>query len=300
MNMPIAMPDDPSRRDLVHLQDINQTYDGGKTWVIKDLNLRIEAPPESGRGRAIVILGPSGCGKSTLFRYIGGLQEPTSGTVWVNEKKLTGHENVGMVFQEYSPFDWLTSAENVMLPLQMKWERSGSILHRLVKPFRLFEKHRLKKEWRAKAVAMLRDLGLEGKEDLYAGKALSGGQRQRLAVARSLILDQEVLMMDEPFGALDPKLRVNSQLILERVWEERGFTLILVTHDVFEAVFLADTIYFMSANPGQIIEEVDVSSVLPFHRDAGTMLSSEFMALAARLHQKIMHENVMAGKPATA
>lgn len=289
----IPMPDDPSRLDLVHLEGISQTYDGGKTWVIKDLDLRIEE--REGRGRFIVILGPSGCGKSTLFRYLAGLAKPTSGKVMLREKPATGQDNVGMVFQDYSNFPWLTVLENVMLPMELAWERSGSWFERMTKPLRIFEKRRLRKEWRAKALEMIKMMGLEGKEHLYAKReTLSGGQRQRLAIARSLVLTPDVLLMDEPFGALDVRLRFKSQCILEEVWEKKGFTCIFVTHDPTEAVFLADRIYVMRAGPGQIVEEFDVDGELPFHRDFDTLKDPKFQALVATVHQKMLNFNIEA------
>src|SRR3990167_10566916 len=220
--------------DVIELRDVGQSYDGGKRWILRGCNLLIEDQP--GQGQFVVILGASGCGKSTLLRYIAGLQKPTEGQVLLNGL-VPKHDNhgVAMVFQQYSSLPCYQVWENVALPLVYKglsW-----------------------KDARPDAYEVLDHVGLKGQEQKYAKyPTLSGGQLQSVAIARSLVAHPDIILMDEPFGALDTKTRLEMQLLVYRIWADMHPTIVFVTHDIAEAVFLADDIYVMRARPGQIVE----------------------------------------------
>ena len=218
--------------DVIELRGVSQSYDGGKNWVVKDLNLLVEDQPDS--GQFIVILGASGCGKSTLLRYIAGLQKPTAGQVLLRGQVPTHDDHgVAMVFQQYSSLPCYTVLENVALPLKY----AGIP----------------KREWEPEALHLIKLVGLKGHEYKYAKMpGLSGGQMQRVAIARSLISSPDILLMDEPFGALDTKTRLDMQMLVYNIYQQRHPTIVFVTHDISEAVFLADDIYIMRARPGQI------------------------------------------------
>jgi NitT/TauT family transport system ATP-binding protein len=240
--------------DIVELRNINQTYDGGKTQIIKDLNLLIEDKP--GQGQFVVILGASGCGKSTILRYIAGIQKPSEGEVFIKGKPRSDEDRIGMVFQQYSSFPWMSVVENVALGLKFKGES--------------------KKDREDKAREMIKIVGLEGQEQKYAKyPTLSGGQLQRVAIARSLLANPEIILMDEPFGALDIYTRLKMQDFLIDIYDKVHPTIVLVTHDISEAVYLADDIYLMSANPGQIAEAIHTE--LPNERTRALKRTKGFM-----------------------
>jgi NitT/TauT family transport system ATP-binding protein len=250
--------------DIIELNSVSQSYDG-KNFVIKDFNLIIEDKPD--QGQFVVLLGASGCGKSTILRYIAGLQTPTSGQVLIKAKPRTDSDRIGMVFQQYSSFPWMTVLENVSLGLK----------YRGIQP----------KEANEKAMAMLKIVGLDGHENKYAKyPTLSGGQLQRVAIARSLLVNQEILLMDEPFGALDTYTRIKMQDFLIDIWEKVHPTIILVTHDISEAVYLGDDIYIMSANQGVIIEHI--KSTLPAHRSRDIKRNKNFVDLVYFIEDKMM------------
>ena len=260
--------------DILEFKHIGQSYDGGHTWIIKDLNLLIENKP--GQGQFVVILGTSGCGKSTLLRYVCGLQDPTEGTVLVNAQPLVKGLPISMVFQQYSSFPWHTVIHNVMLPL----------LYRGVS----------KKEARARAMDMLGKVGLIGHEWKYAkSPILSGGQLQRVAIARSLISNPKILLMDEPFGALDINTRHDMQVRLAELWEQLESTIIFVTHDINEAVFLADDIWVMGSNPGRIVKTFHIN--LPPHRDRATKKEPEFIRMAQEVEDFLINLRAADKKP---
>jgi NitT/TauT family transport system ATP-binding protein len=233
--------------NLIELKNISQSYDGGKSFIIQDLNLLIEDKP--GQGQFVILLGMSGSGKSTLLRYIAGLQDPTKGEVLIYGKKRTEADHVGMVFQQYSSFPWMTVLENVGIGLEFKG---------------LEEKER-----NQKAQEIIELVGLEGHENKFAQyPTLSGGQLQRVAIARSLLANSDILLMDEPFGALDIKTRVQMQDLLLSLWNKFHSTILFVTHDIREAVYLGDDIYFMKTAPSKIVEHVKVN--LPLERNQDT------------------------------
>lgn len=250
--------------DIIELKNVNQIYENNNV-VLKDFNLLIEDHPN--RGQFVCLLGASGCGKSTILRYITGLQKPTTGEVLFKGKPLTKKDRVGMVFQQYSSFPWLSVLDNVALGLEYKGVS--------------------KKERREKAMEMLQIVGLEKHKDKYAKyPTLSGGQLQRVAIARSLLSNPEIIVMDEPFGALDINTRLRMQDMLMDIWMKVKPTIILVTHDISEAVYLGDDIYIMRANPGVITEHVKVNFNVPRTRELKR--TSEFMNLVHYVEDRMI------------
>jgi NitT/TauT family transport system ATP-binding protein len=251
--------------DIIELRNISLSYDGGKSFIIKDLNMLVE--DKAGQGQFIVILGVSGCGKSTVLRFISGLQNPTTGDVLVRGKPREASTRIGMVFQQYSSFPWLSVIDNVALGLAYKGVE--------------------KKQRHEKAMEMIQLVGLDGHEKKYAKyPVLSGGQLQRVAIARSLVADPEILLMDEPFGALDLNTRLQMQDLLCSIWTKLQSTIIFVTHDLSEAVYLADEIFIMRACPGMIVDQVKVP--LPLERDRSLKRSSRFMDIVYDVENKMI------------
>ena len=226
---------------VVEFDHVTKAFEPGGNPAIKDISFKVDDRPD--HGEFICILGPSGCGKSTILRLIAGLRPhfpPTSGTVKVMGKPVEGPGSTrGMVFQDYTSFDNRTVLDNVAFGL----ECSG-IAHK--------DRQDLARMWIGK-------VGLDPKRD--ANKfphQLSGGMRQRVAIARTLILKPRIILMDEPFGALDPVTRLNMQDLLVSLWREQEATVFLVTHSVEEAVYLGDRVYILSGAPGTIIKEMEV------------------------------------------
>ncbi|MDX8469846.1 ABC transporter ATP-binding protein [Mesorhizobium sp. VK25A] len=221
-----------------------------------------------------VIVGPSGCGKSSLLRLAAGLMRPTSGAIWLNDKLVTepGKER-GMVFQSYTLFPWLTVQENVEF---------GPRLSHVAKA----ERSKLARDY-------LAQVGLEGFEDRYP-KHLSGGMKQRVALARAMVNNPDVLLMDEPFGALDSQTRSLMQELLLSVWEKSHKTVLFVTHDIDEAILLGDTVYVMTARPGRIKETIPIGIARP--RTVDLLTSPEFVSLKRRIMKLIHDEAVLAGR----
>jgi NitT/TauT family transport system ATP-binding protein len=251
--------------DVVELRNCTQTYPGLTTPIIQDLNFLVEDRPD--QGQFAVILGPSGCGKSTTLRWIAGLQAPTKGDVFIKGRPRQPTDIIGMVFQQYSSFPWLSVLDNVMLGLKIRGVPRA--------------------EAEQRAVNALAQVGLTGHEKKFAKLPdMSGGQLQRVAIARSLVVNPEILLMDEPFGALDTNTRFRAQLLLAELWERLQSTIIFVTHDIQEAVFLADDIYIMSANPGRIVNHLHVD--LPLHRDRSTKRSPHYIELVNELEDRML------------
>ena len=215
-----------------------------------------------------VIVGPSGCGKSSLLDIVAGLRAATSGTCLVDDVQVTkpGRQR-GMVFQNYSLFPWLTVQQNVEFGLKLRKisqaERSET------------------------AKFYIEAVGLSGFENKYATQ-LSGGMKQRVAIARAMANDPEVLLMDEPFGALDSQTRTVMQQLLLKVWEKDSKTVIFVTHDIEEALFLGDIIYVMSARPGRFIDQISVP--LPRPRNYELFSTPQFLELKGRIHETLHPE----------
>jgi NitT/TauT family transport system ATP-binding protein len=217
------------------------------------------------RREFVSVIGPSGCGKSTLIRILAGLDWPTDGDVRLDGVPVTGPgSDRGMVFQGYTLFPWLTVKKNVMFGLRMK-----GISRR-----RADEQAR---HW-------LEVVGLEAFEDHYPSQ-LSGGMKQRVAIARALANEPRILLMDEPFGALDAQTRCSMQTHLLRVWESVDVTIVFITHDLDEATLLSDRIVVLGANPGRVLEVIDVP--LPRPRSSELFLSGHFLATRKRLEELI-------------
>ena len=234
----------------------------GKTIALNGVSLDIK------ENEFICVVGPSGCGKSTLLNIIAGLLEPTSGAVYLDGKKIegTGVER-GVVFQGYALFPWRTVLKNVMFGLEMK---------------------RMPKDQAEKiAKKYIKAVGLEGFEHAYP-KELSGGMRQRVAIARAYAADPEVLLLDEPFGALDAQTRVQLQSELLNTWEHEKKTCFFITHDVEEAIILAQRVIIMSARPGRIKDIVDVN--IPYPRTQETKLTPEFNELKNHIWSQVYQE----------
>jgi NitT/TauT family transport system ATP-binding protein len=243
--------------DIINLVNINQVYSDHTppNVVFKDFNLDVEDIKD--RGQFITLMGKSGCGKSTLLRYISGLQEPTSGEVYIYGKKRTSKDRIPMVFQQYTSFEWKTVLENVALPLILKGVP--------------------KDEANDKAMDMIKVVGLGGHEDKWAKyPILSGGQLQRVAIARNLVVNPQILLMDEPFGALDTVTRKQIQLFLRSIFEHAKLdpTVIFVTHSESEAVFLSSDIYILDSNPANVRHHIKID--LPLIREESVRYSNEF------------------------
>jgi ABC-type nitrate/sulfonate/bicarbonate transport system ATPase subunit len=220
----------------------------------------------------IGVLGPSGCGKSTLLRIVAGLEAPTTGRVLLDGVPVTGPgADRGMVFQSYTLFPWLTVTENIC--------------------FGLREKRLPPAEQARRAAHYVARVGLEGFERHYP-KMLSGGMQQRTALARALANDPKILLLDEPFGALDNQTRSLMQELLLSIWETDRKTVLFVTHDIDEAIFMANRVAVMTARPGRI--KTDLAIDLPHPRHYTVKTSPEFSAYKARLTEEIRAESIRA------
>jgi NitT/TauT family transport system ATP-binding protein len=241
MSEPVATPAAPP--PVVQFKQVTKRYGDGQRALtaIERIDFTVEDHP--GKGEFIGILGPSGCGKSTVLRLIAGLSPqhpPTSGEVLVDGSPVAGPgADRGMVFQDYTSFDHLTVEDNVAFGLECRGV-----------PAR--ERLELAREWMGRV-----GLSVDRDARKYPHE-LSGGMRQRVAIARSLVLKPRIILMDEPFGALDPATRLSMQDLIVNLWRELQATVFLVTHSIEEAVYLGDRIYVMSPGPGRLLKEVQV------------------------------------------
>ncbi len=246
------------------IDNVVKEYNGnkGKTVALNGVSLDIK------ENEFICVVGPSGCGKSTLLNIIAGLLEPTSGAVYLDGEKIegTGVER-GVVFQGYALFPWRTVLKNVMFGLEMK---------RVPKA----QAEEIAKKY-------IKAVGLEGFEHAYP-KELSGGMRQRVAIARAYAADPEVLLLDEPFGALDAQTRVQLQSELLNTWEHEKKTCFFITHDVDEAIILAQRVIIMSARPGRIKRIVDID--IPYPRTQATKTDPRFLELKTEIWNEVYQE----------
>ena len=248
------------------VKDISVTYvgrDGEMTEAVRDVSFDVHDKPEA--GEIIVFLGPSGCGKSTILKSIAGLIKPTKGEISVDDKVVTdvGRDR-GMVFQTYTSFAWLTVRQNVEYGLKLQG---------------------IDKEKRQElSNKILEDVGLHEFAGRYP-KDLSGGMKQRVAIARTLINNPRIVLMDEPFGALDPQTRWGMQSLLLDISHKENNTIVFVTHDVSEAVYLADTCYVLSKRPASILHRVDVP-LFPT-KDITLKSTAEFRAVENQLLQML-------------
>ena len=244
-----------------NVKKIYQTRKGEMT-ALNGVNLDIK------ENEFICVVGPSGCGKSTLLNIIAGLDTPTSGAVYIDGKKIegTGTER-GVVFQQYALFPWLTVLKNVMFGLKLQGKSDAEA-----------------KEIAMKCIKMVQ---LEDFVNHYP-KELSGGMKQRVAIARAYAVKPEVLLMDEPFGALDAQTRTQLQTELLKTWESERKTCFFITHDVDEAIILAQRVIVMSARPGRIKDIVDID--IPYPRDQETKMSPRFMELKNHIWSQVYQE----------
>ncbi|MFE8646886.1 ABC transporter ATP-binding protein [Sphingomonas sp. NCPPB 2930] len=224
------------------------------------------------RGEFIAIVGPSGCGKSTFMKLTTGLRMPSMGKILIDGQPVTGPLKIsGMAFQAPSLLPWRTTADNVLLPLE------------IVEPFRSSFKQK-KKEYVERARKLLQKVGLGGYEDKFPWQ-LSGGMQQRASICRALIHEPKMLLLDEPFGALDAFTREELWCILRDLQAEQGFNVILVTHDLRESVFLADTVYVMSKSPGRFVVKREIE--FPRPRPLELTYTKEFTDIVLELRSHI-------------
>jgi NitT/TauT family transport system ATP-binding protein len=253
---------------FVDIDAATLTYRGGSEGVLalRDTSLRV------GRGEFAAVVGPSGCGKSTLMKLVTGLVRPSSGRIAVDGKAVDGPVKMaGMAFQNPNLLPWRTVLDNVLLPLE------------IVEPYRgRFRADRTKN--RAHAEELLAMVGLSGFGDRFPWE-LSGGMQQRASLCRSLIHQPALLMLDEPFAALDAFTREELWCVLRDLWARIGFTVVLVTHDLREAAFLADVIHVMSARPGRIVMSRSVDLKRP--RELDICFEPQFVDIVHELRAKI-------------
>jgi NitT/TauT family transport system ATP-binding protein len=256
----------PEGRGRVDFDQVWLAYEGHSDFAVEDLTLAI-AP-----GEFVAIVGPSGCGKSTFMKLASGLKLPTRGRVTVDRAPVTGPlKIVGMAFQAPTLLPWRTTLDNVLLPLE------------IVEPFRRTFK-RDREAFAERARALLKVVGLAGYEDKYPWQ-LSGGMQQRASICRALVHEPELLLLDEPFGALDAFTREELWCVLRDLWQQRRFTVILVTHDLREAAFLADTVCVMSKRPGRIIATRSID--LPRPRDLDVTYTEPFIDIVHEMRERI-------------
>lgn len=226
-------------QDAVVFDGVGMNYSTSRNYVNALTDISLTVP----RGHFVSVVGPSGCGKSTLMMIAAGLRTCTAGTVLVDGSPVAGPQAAtGIVFQNHTLLDWRTSLENVLLQVELRGLR--------------------KREYRDRAMELLRSVGLAGFEHRRPYE-LSGGMRQRVALCRALVHDPPVLLMDEPFGALDALTRDQMMLDLQTIWLERRKTVLFVTHSIPEAVFLSDRVVVMSPRPGRIDDLIDIDLPRP-------------------------------------
>ena len=252
---------------ILEVENLSKTYrqlGGESTLAIGNVTCRVEA------GEFVSFVGPSGCGKTTLLMTIAGLIEPTSGRVIVKGKEVKGPPpNLVLVFQEYnkSLFAWRTILGNVRFGLEARGDGSSGA--------------------EAKTRELIDLVGLKGFEKYYPWE-LSGGMQQRVAIARALAYEPEVLLMDEPFGSLDALTRLELEDTLLRVWAELKTTILFITHDIEEAIYLSDRVWVLSRRPSQIIQELLVEFPRPRNQFA-TRAEARFMAMRNEIYRQIGH-----------
>ena len=238
-------------RPLIRAERLRKVYGddpGSGVLALEDIDLEV------GEGEFVAVVGPSGCGKSTLLRILSGLIEPSAGTVHFGGEVLTGpRKDVGIVFQSPILFPWRTVIDNVLLPIDV--QRRGRAANM------------------ARARELLALVGLADFETRYPAE-LSGGMQQRVGIARALVHDPAILLMDEPFGALDAMTREHMNVELQRLWMARNKTVLFITHSIGEAVFLADRVVVMTARPGRIAEVLPID--LPRERTLDAMSTPDF------------------------
>ncbi|MCX5517608.1 ABC transporter ATP-binding protein [Kaistia defluvii] len=252
-----------SGRPIVRLEHVSKTFSNG-TIALKDMSLTI------GAGEFISLLGPSGCGKSTALRMLAGLGEPSSGKiVWPDPAEKSASDKsegeIGFVFQEPTLMPWATVFKNVWLPLRLKGISQAAA--------------------RPRVMEALEMVGLDKFADSYP-RELSGGMKMRVSIARALVTRPRILLMDEPFAALDEITRQKLNDDLLRLWEQFGWTIVFVTHSVFESVYLSSRIVVMAARPGRVIDEIDVDA--PHPRGIGFRTSQAYGDYCRRASESLL------------
>jgi len=264
--MMTAVPhDQPEVAPALRVDRVGVTFpsaDGG-LGALSDVSFAIH------EGEFVSLVGPSGCGKSTLLRVLSGLLPPTRGEVYFRRQRLTGPSGqIGIVFQSSNLMPWRTVLRNITLPLELQ--------------------HVDRDHARQAAADLIRLVGLQGFEDGYPDE-LSGGMAQRVAIARALIHDPAILLLDEPFGALDALTRERMNLELLRIWEVRRKTVFMVTHNIQEAILLSDRVMVMTERPGRIVSNLSVG--LPRPRSQELVYDEAFVALSRCIHESIREQH---------
>lgn len=253
---------------IIQFDGVSKTYDGEGAAVeaVKDISFEVD------RGEFVSVVGPSGCGKSTLLHLTTGIIGPTSGHIWVDgtDVQHEAHDktNMGLVFQSPVLLEWRTVRDNIRLPIEIMAE-NDKIDGRPA-------------EFDQRIDDLLELVGLSGFGDAYP-QELSGGMQQRASICRSLVYDPKILLMDEPFGALDALTRENMNQELLRIWEETRKTIVFVTHNLDEAVYLSDRIVVLSSRPGEILDVFDIDLDRP--RDQGIREEEDFQEHLAELYK---------------
>ena len=255
---------------FVEFQDVWLAYNdellAQQNFAVEAIDLQVR------QGEFIAIVGPSGCGKSTFMKLATGLRMPSQGSIQIDGQPVTGPLKIsGMAFQAPSLLPWRTTVDNVLLPLE------------IVEPHRSQFKQRYD-EYQTRARALLQKVGLGGYEDKFPWQ-LSGGMQQRASICRALIHEPKMLLLDEPFGALDAFTREELWCILRDLWTEQRFNVILVTHDLRESAFLADTVYVMSKSPGRFVVKRNID--LPRPRELEITYTKEFTDIVHELRGHI-------------
>ena len=252
-----AIPATADTTPLITAQGLDKIYQtpSGATVALQDVSFDIA------RGEMVSLVGPSGCGKSTLLRILAGLTAPTRGALALNGRPLTGPSpSVGVVFQQPVLLPWRTIIENIMLPAEFRGIASPA--------------------YRERALALLASVGLEGFAHKHPHE-LSGGMQQRASIVRALAQDPDILLMDEPFGALDAMTREQMNVDVLKIWETSRKTIVFVTHSISEAVFLSHRVFALSPRPGRLTRVLDID--LPFPRELGVINTDAFGAYASSI-----------------
>lgn len=250
----------------IYVRDVKKIYSSakGETLAMENVNLNVL------ENEFVCIVGPSGCGKSTLLRMIAGLDEISGGQIVIQDKNIIGPgPDRGMVFQSYTLFPWMSVGDNIRFALKLK---------------------KMPKNQQEEIVdKYLKIIGLEKFKNSYP-KELSGGMKQRVAIARALANSPEVLLMDEPFSALDPQTKADMQLLMRQIWQIEKPTVLFVTHDIEEAVFLSSKIFVLTSRPGTVKKEIPV--FLPYERDLPLKDTEEFIKIRREVNSLIEHRSV--------
>lgn len=250
----------------IYVKELQKIYHSAKddTVAMKDVNINIL------ENEFVCIVGPSGCGKSTLLRMVAGLDEATSGQIVIKDRNIIGPgADRGMVFQAYTLFPWMTVADNIKFGLKLRKIPA--------------------KEQEEITNKYLKIIKLEKFRNSYP-KELSGGMKQRVAIARALANSPEVLLMDEPFSALDPQTRADMQLLIRQIWQVEKPTVMFVTHDIEEAIFLSSKIYVLTSRPGTVKKEVPI--ILPYDRELSLKDSERFIEIRKEVNSLIEHKSL--------